>query len=265
MTFFTKRNTQVLNNFLHFNGFYWSEVVSAFRNHGVILSGGTTTKRHILSPNQLRLSQLLSCQEGSKLGENIKSFYLKDTPSVLALTPKENTATKSIIKRDTLTVHEYDIEPFSFNPKDYNKNTVILEIDKTRFNLDQTKDQSTSLALLIRTQDLERQRVYNFTKFGIKKSNEELKALFNELKNNPNFSGNISESDPLVHDVKEITQVTTNKDKIEVQEQDQEQDQEANNLKQLNSENITTSDEQKDENNQINYYENSPDTKKKTD
>ena len=184
MTYFTRSNSQVLNNFLNFNGFYWSEVVSSFRNHGVILSGGTKTKRHLLTPNQLRLAQLLSCQEGAKLSANLTSFYLKDDKSLLALTPKESSQSKSVLKRDQLAVHEYDIEPYNFNPYNYIPDTQILDADKTRFNLDQNQDPNTAIALLLRSRILERERVANLKAFGIKKSNAELKELYNNLKQN---------------------------------------------------------------------------------
>jgi hypothetical protein len=44
-----------LNNFMYFNNINWFEVVLAFKKSGIILSGGSNTKRHILSTTDYRL------------------------------------------------------------------------------------------------------------------------------------------------------------------------------------------------------------------
>jgi hypothetical protein len=57
--FLTVSENIYINSIFIFKGTNWVNIVAEFRRSGIIVSGGSNTKKHILSPVQLRLSQFL--------------------------------------------------------------------------------------------------------------------------------------------------------------------------------------------------------------
>lgn len=56
----------------------WKEVVALFKSKSVQITGGSNTKRHILSPVHLRLGKFISCIEGMDSNMSYESFHLAD-------------------------------------------------------------------------------------------------------------------------------------------------------------------------------------------
>jgi hypothetical protein len=64
-----------------FEGHTWTDIVARFRLNNIIISGGSNTKKHILSPVQFRLSQFLLCYYGPYFGGVSNSFsYIGSDP-----------------------------------------------------------------------------------------------------------------------------------------------------------------------------------------
>lgn len=83
--FFTKESLNILllknhNNsrfmIFHFENQTWANLLLNFRRFDIIVSGGSNTKRHILSPIQLRLAQFIVCLEGFSSSGVVESFKL---------------------------------------------------------------------------------------------------------------------------------------------------------------------------------------------
>jgi hypothetical protein len=99
--FFTKEALNLLllknhNNsrfmIFHFENQTWANLLLNFRRFDIIVSGGSNTKRHILSPIQLRLAQFIVCLEGISSSGVVESFKLdlkSSTRMGIDLTKKE--------------------------------------------------------------------------------------------------------------------------------------------------------------------------------
>jgi hypothetical protein len=72
----------------------WQEILFQFRLNNITVSGGSTTKRHILSPVQLRLSQFITFTLGINHSNVIDSFKIANDKNlsmpIYDLTSKEN-------------------------------------------------------------------------------------------------------------------------------------------------------------------------------
>ena len=62
------------NTIFIFENIYWSVLLLLFRKNGIVVSGGSNTKRHILSPIQLRVSNFVTALFGNGYIPVIKSF-----------------------------------------------------------------------------------------------------------------------------------------------------------------------------------------------
>jgi hypothetical protein len=96
-----------LNSFIfHFEQKKWSEILMFFRQYNIIVSGGSNTKRHVLSPVQLRLAFFLMGLNGDMLDNIIKSFDLaEENKPILDLTSKY---INDIIIKTPLIIEEKD-------------------------------------------------------------------------------------------------------------------------------------------------------------
>lgn len=65
--------TQIIFGFLDLN---WDLIVSQFRAVNIEVSGGSNSKKHLFSPNHLKLSQFLLCLLGDQTNEEVvESFH----------------------------------------------------------------------------------------------------------------------------------------------------------------------------------------------
>lgn len=80
--FFIRSKTPKSNIIYIFKNITWQQIVANFRMHKIIVSGGSTIKRHILSPIQIKLSIFMIVYEGNITEDLINkisdSFYLKE-------------------------------------------------------------------------------------------------------------------------------------------------------------------------------------------
>nr|AWA82153.1 hypothetical protein [Cantharellus cibarius]AWA82185.1 hypothetical protein [Cantharellus cibarius] len=89
--FFTEHwiNTLIIDNKFHnqdiiynFIGIDWHEILIRFKINNIRISGGSTTKRHILSPVQLRLGQFITLTFGVNHSNAIESFQIANNKSL---------------------------------------------------------------------------------------------------------------------------------------------------------------------------------------
>ena len=73
---------RTVNHYLYFNNFSWLEVISMFRKNKIILSGGSNTKRHLLSTTEYRLAQFIACHDGARISNVSQSFYDEGSKAV---------------------------------------------------------------------------------------------------------------------------------------------------------------------------------------
>lgn len=82
-------DSDMLNNYFYnlidfkrsifiFNGFPWNEIVKSFYSQGIEISGGSNTKRHLLSPKDITLSSFMALMQKLTHKETIISNYLVD-------------------------------------------------------------------------------------------------------------------------------------------------------------------------------------------
>jgi len=86
--FFTKgfikdiilKNDEIRNNaIIHFENLEWKEILLNFRRFNIVISGGSNTKRHILSFVQYRLSLFIHTLEGNSQAGLSESFKIGNT------------------------------------------------------------------------------------------------------------------------------------------------------------------------------------------
>ena len=63
-----------------FKNISWKELQALFRANGLIISGGSVTKRHLISPNQLKLISFINIINRGNL-EDVNSCIAKFYPS----------------------------------------------------------------------------------------------------------------------------------------------------------------------------------------
>ena len=118
-------NTFITDNCVFiFNSLPLPFIVAAFKIRSVLLSGGSNSKRHIVSPVHFRLSQFITCVEGMRNNTVYNSYY-----------DYLNLATQPIFDHTKLNklmnfkdIHDY------FNILElYFKIKANIEIDNTNF------------------------------------------------------------------------------------------------------------------------------------
>jgi hypothetical protein len=62
--------------YFHFEGQSWFEILNEFRKHNIVITGGSTVKRHMLSVIQFKLAFLLLVLDGLSFAKVRKSFLL---------------------------------------------------------------------------------------------------------------------------------------------------------------------------------------------
>ena len=99
-----------------FLGTNWSYLLSDFRLFDIVISGGSNTKRHMLSPLQNKLSKFIACYEDNSDAIVSDSFHFDKSPS--------NKTTHSIIQ---------------FKSKNSDFLDIIEQEKKDRLSKDRTK------------------------------------------------------------------------------------------------------------------------------
>lgn len=61
-----------------FSNSTYLQIANAFRHYDIIISGGSVTKRHMLSPLQLRLSRFIIGKDGHNDSSVVESFHKAD-------------------------------------------------------------------------------------------------------------------------------------------------------------------------------------------
>jgi len=105
----------------HFETQTWSNLLLNFRRFDIIVSGGSNTKRHILSPIQLRLAQFIVCLEGISSSGVVESFKLdlkSSTRIGIDFTTKEVKECMPLLEKDFNEVESS--KPISNNNKSGN-------------------------------------------------------------------------------------------------------------------------------------------------
>ena len=73
---FLEKNVNYKDNIYIFIGFNWAQVISEFKiRTNFILSGGSVTLRHLISPTQFKLMNFLQCLYNKPLGKIVESFH----------------------------------------------------------------------------------------------------------------------------------------------------------------------------------------------
>lgn len=77
---FFEENSDLSYKIFIFESTQWKVLVNTFKKIGVVLSGGSSVKRHVLSPVQMKLSRFLFLLEGWKKSyDNTKtSFFINN-------------------------------------------------------------------------------------------------------------------------------------------------------------------------------------------
>jgi len=131
--FFTKKilNLLLLKNhdnsrfmIFHFENQTWANLLLNFRRLDIIVSGGSNTKRHIISPVQLRLAQFIVCLEGFSSSGVVESFKLdlkSSTRMGIDLTTKEIKESMPFIEEDFKKVELEDSNKQSSDNNTYGK------------------------------------------------------------------------------------------------------------------------------------------------
>lgn len=58
-----------------FENYLWEEIVTRFKKIDIIISGGSTNKKHLLSPIEIKLSQFILLLKGFNWANAVNSFY----------------------------------------------------------------------------------------------------------------------------------------------------------------------------------------------
>ena len=127
MNYFILNNQMQSHNIIYnFCGIKWQEVLTWFKWNNIIISGGSTTKRHILSPVQLRLGQFVTIAFGMNKSNAIESFHLANeknlTRPIHDLTKRENNLLFDEYK-EKIRMEDTDIE----KDKEVNKQFISSE------------------------------------------------------------------------------------------------------------------------------------------
>jgi hypothetical protein len=75
--FFTVKKTINFETFYAFKGKSWKEICTLFFSVGIDISGGSNNKKHLLSPNQFRLTQFLFYLHGIETAKVINETFNK--------------------------------------------------------------------------------------------------------------------------------------------------------------------------------------------
>lgn len=159
----------MLTHYIYFNGLSWINAVILFKSNKITLYGGSTTKRHIISPTSYRLGQFISCHDGAHLNNVVESFYLQ---SRRMLTPM-------IIPSDGV---EGDIE-------------VNLGILSNKFNFDSSskeqspKDIRRTIQNAYINQEHAKEVNNNYKEYGVRIDNKALSKILSKIN-----EGNINKS-----------------------------------------------------------------------
>jgi hypothetical protein len=73
------QNSRALRTLWNFRGFTYNELQIKFKLYNFDISGGSTTRRHVINPMTHRLSQFITILEGSNLNGVIQSYFMPRT------------------------------------------------------------------------------------------------------------------------------------------------------------------------------------------
>jgi hypothetical protein len=98
--FYSKKDMTAKNMIFIFENRRWNELLVQFRRFNILISGGSSGKRHILSPVQHRLSQFITCVEGMNTTKIVDSFHYSEKwnsrPTINLATKNMNEAIKEL-------------------------------------------------------------------------------------------------------------------------------------------------------------------------
>jgi hypothetical protein len=140
--FYSKKDMTAKNMIFIFENRRWNELLVQFRRFNILISGGSSGKRHILSPVQHRLSQFITCVEGMNTTKIVDSFHYSEKwnsrPTINLATKNMNEAIKEL-NEDLITT-----------PQGNNKvNSLKLNITQKReylssLNMEEDSNQSSN-------------------------------------------------------------------------------------------------------------------------
>jgi|SRR5882757_2025040 len=108
----------------------WGNIVVNFRFNKIIISGGSNTKRHFLSPVHMRLSQFITCVEGLEQGGVFESFHDFDKDKTSIMLDYSSKKINKIINeyKESKTKEKNKIDN-KLNSSDSNNNNNIDSLD----------------------------------------------------------------------------------------------------------------------------------------
>nr|YP_009517284.1 RNA polymerase [Tricholomella constricta]AYE93422.1 RNA polymerase [Tricholomella constricta] len=169
----TKENRSLLNNVLFvYSNLSWSTIQAVYKNINVDISGGSISKRHILSTAEYNLSSMLL-----SLGYNLVDIY---NSSIILSKQLQISKGKDIVNSELSSIFSYDLE---IN-KVFRLNSLAEYLN---LKIEKFKAQISNLELEVKS----RQGNFQFSEDSLKKYSRDTPKFLELTKNILNFKAKI--------------------------------------------------------------------------